>query len=84
MSPQEKQKAYWNAHFEAVRLLGKLGLKWPSKRRISPFYMRNHILKTYKDADQQLTTDIVYILDVLVKMRIEGAEPEHTKQGVYL
>lgn len=83
MTLQEKQKAYWNAHFETVRLLGILGIKWPSKQRIPTFYLRNKIHKLYKDADPELLKAITYLIDVLVKMRQEGAEPVHTKEGFY-
>jgi hypothetical protein len=83
MTLQEKQKAYWNAHFETIRLLSGLGIKWPSKQRIPTFYLRNKIRKLYADAAPQLLTDITYLLDVLVRMRTEGAEPTHTKEGFY-
>jgi hypothetical protein len=83
LTPQEKQKAYWNAHYEAVRLLEKIGIKWPTKRRIPTFYLRNKILRKYKDAPQEVIRDIIYTLDVMVKMRIEGAEPSHSPKGIY-
>lgn len=79
---KEKQKAYWNAHFEAIRLLGSIGIVCNPRQRLSPFYLRNKVVKNFKDKPDDVRKELVKTLDILVLMRKAGAEPQHSK-GMY-
>lgn len=74
---QQKQIRYWHTHIELIRVLGVIGIPWPAKQRMTPFWLRSRLASVYSDSDPKVLTYATELLDDIVALRIAGCEPSH-------